>query len=149
MNTKTVPERLFFCIAGEVTQAEIPVLAGQAVGPLHEALAKENLVREGDLHFICPEWKGADAKNKLLLAIPIAKEAEVASPYFLFKAPSFKCIWRDHQGPMTTIKAAWDSLVTDAETEGLRPVGSWREVYKHWESFDSPNNLTELQMEIQ
>lgn len=148
MNAKTVPEQLFFCIAGEVTRSEIPSFAARAVGPLYEALAKAGLAQTGPLQFICPEWKGADAKNRLIIGIPIQEQKPVPNPWFVWTAPAFHCVWKEHTGSMPSLKEAWNSFVEECAKEGVQPAGTWREVYKHWESFESENDITEIQMGI-
>jgi effector-binding domain-containing protein len=148
MNTKTVPEQLFFCVSEEVTREEIPSLAARAVGPLYEALAKAGLEQTGPLQFICPEWKGADAKNKLIIGIPIREEKSVPAPCFVWTAPAFHCVWKEHTGSMPSLKEAWNSFVEECTKEGVQPTGTWREIYKVWESFESEKNVTEIQMGI-
>jgi len=54
------------------------------------------------------------------------------------------------QGFDALAKAAWSALGAALEKNGFKCATShgWREVYKYWESFESENDLTELQMEI-
>ena len=146
---KTVPETLFFCVAEGVTQADIPVFAGRAVGPLYETLGKLGQQPAGDLQFICPEWIGPDAKNKIVFAIPSAKEFPVEAPYYLWKAPAFKCAWVEYKGPMSGIKGAWMRFAADVEQGGHKAAASWREVYVHWVAPDSAEDRTELQMGVE
>ncbi len=59
--------------------------------------------------------------------------------------------WIDRLGSMPSLKAAWAAFGPSVQAAGLTPAPThgWREVYKHWESFHSENNVTELQLEIE
>jgi effector-binding domain-containing protein len=146
---KTVPETLLFCVAAEVTPADIPVFAEKAIGPLYETLGKLGQQPAGNLQFICPKWNGPAARNKIVFAIPIAKEFPVAAPYYIWKAPAFKCASVEYKGPMSGIKDAWMKFAGDVEQSGHKAVASWREVYVHWVAPDSAENRTELQMGVE
>jgi len=146
---KTVPETLFFCVAEEVAQAEIPAFAERAVGPLFEALGARGQHPIGDLHFICPQWMGPEAKSRIVFAVPVAAEFPVEAPYYLWRSPAFKCAWIEYQGPMSGIKEAWGHFGAAVEQTSHRPVGSWREVYVHWVAPESAEDRTELQMGIE
>ncbi len=90
VQTKTVPARLYFCIAEDVTQPEIPLFAQRAVGPLYETLKATGLEIAGDLELICPQWNG-EGKSRVMFAIPIQVERLVPAPYFIWQSPVFKC----------------------------------------------------------
>ncbi len=157
IQTKTVPEQLCFCVADDVTQEEIAFFAQRAVGPLYETLKTAGLDIAGDLEFICPEWND-QGKSRLIIAVPVKSETppgrgsalQPRSPYFFWESPAFKCAWIDHKGSMPSLKSAWAAFGPAVAAAGFEPVAtrSWREVYKHWESFHSENNITELQLEI-
>lgn len=149
ITTKTIPERLYLCIAGEMTQPEIAPFAQRVVDPLCDALGAAGLESAGDLELICPKWNGQE-KSRVMFAIPIHEERLVSEPYFIWKSPAFKCACSDHKGSMPSLKAAWSALGDALEKDGFKCPSShgWREVYKYWESFESEDDLTELQMEI-
>ena len=151
MNSKTVPPQFFLCVAEDVTQEQIPAFAQRAIDPLDKALAAVNLQPAGDLQFICEKWNG-EKPSRLIIGIPILQEpaTPAAAPYFVWKSPAFKCAWLDHKGPMPSLKEAWANFGPAVAAAGLMPAPThaWREIYKHFESFDSPNDLTELQLEI-
>jgi hypothetical protein len=154
INTKTVPARKYFCVAEEATQPEIGFFAKRAVGPLYDTAKSMNLPIGGDLELICPQWN-AEGKSRVIFAIPLDgtlgdNAGAVASPYFFWDAPAFKCAWADYKGSMPSIKAAWAAFGNAVKAAGQMgtPDMAWREVYKHWEDFNSENNLTELQVEI-
>jgi hypothetical protein len=149
ITTKTIPERLYLCVAGEMTQPEIASFAQRAVDPLFDALGTAGLKSAGDLELICPKWNGQE-KSRVMFAIPIREEKAVSEPYFIWKSPIFKCACYDHKGSMPSLKAVWSAFGEALERNGFRCASScgWREVYKYWESFHSDNDLTELRMEI-
>jgi hypothetical protein len=149
VNTRTVPETLFFCVAGDMTQAEIPEFAEKSIMPLFEALGKADQRPAGNLQFICPEWIGPEAKNKVVFAIPVEREFPVAPPYYLLKAPAFKCAWIEYKGPMSGIKEAWMKFGDSVANSGEKYTRSWREVYVFWVAPDSEENRTELQAGIE
>jgi hypothetical protein len=155
INTKTVPARKYFCVAEGATQPEIGLFAKRAVGPLYDAAKAMNLPIGGDLELICPQWN-AEGKSRVIFAIPLAatpggNAGSPVSPYFFWDAPAFKCALADYQGSMPSIKAAWADFGNAVKAAGHKgtPDMAWREVYKHWEDFNSENNVTELQIEIQ
>jgi len=149
VDIKTVPATLFFCVADNVTQADIPTFAQNSIGPLYAMPGRLGRQPAGDLQFICPEWLGPDAKNKIIFAIPIAKEFPVEAPYYIWKAPAFKCAWVEYKGPMSGIKDAWMKFGGDVEKIGLKSRPSWREVYVHWVAPESAEDRTELQAGIE
>jgi hypothetical protein len=157
VQTKTVPQRRYFCIAEEVTQPEIPPFAQRAVGPLYEILKAAGLEIAGDLELICPQWNG-EGKSRVMFAVPVQSEKPTGgnspvvakAPYFFWQSPAFKCAWTDNLGSMPSLKTAWAAFGPNVASSGLTPLPThgWREVYKHWESFHSEKNVTELQLEI-
>lgn len=149
MNVKTVPETLFFCVADNGAQKDIPALAQRCIGGLYQQLA--TLCRQpiGDLQIICPVWNGPDAPSQFVFAIPMAAEFTVDAPYHFWKAPAFKCAWVEYKGPMSGIKDAWARFGTEVEKSGYKSAQSWREVYRHWVSPESPEDLTELQAGVE
>jgi hypothetical protein len=157
VQTKTVPARLYFCIAEEVAQPEIGFFAQRAVGPLYETLKAAGLEIAGDLELICPEWNDG-GKSRVMFAVPIKSQTPsggnspvaTKAPYFFWQSPVFKCAWIDHIGSMPSLKSAWAAFGPAVAANGLTlsPTRSWREVYQHWESFHSEKNVTELQLEI-
>jgi hypothetical protein len=146
---KVVPETQFFCVAKEVTQAEIPLFAQSSIGPMYEALGHLGQPPAGDLQFICPQWKGPEARSTVVFAIPIGQEFPVTAPYYLWKAPAFKCAWIEYRGPMSGIKDAWMKFGEQVGQSGQKMGGSWREVYLHWVAPDSLENRTELQVGLE
>jgi len=132
-----------------MTQAEIPEFAQKSIGPLFEALGKAGQQPAGPLQFICPEWIGPDAKNKVVFAIPVAKEFPAEPPYYLWRAPAFKCAWTEYKGPMSGIKEAWMKFGNKVAESGEKYARSWREVYVFWIAPDSDENRTELQAGIE
>jgi effector-binding domain-containing protein len=147
--TKTVPEMLFFCAAEEGTQAELPGLAQKTIGGMFETLNRQGKHPAGNLQIICPEWKGLEGRSKFVFAIPVAQEFTVDAPYYIWKAPAFKCAWVEYRGAMPGIKDAWMKFAGDVEKSGLKTNASWREVYIYWVAPDSPEDRTELQMGIE
>jgi hypothetical protein len=155
INTKTVPARTYFCVAEEVTQPEIGFFAKRAVGPLYDTAKAMNLPIAGDLELICPQWN-AEGKSRVMFAIPLSSppggnSGSAASPYFFWDSSPFKCAWADYKGSMPSIKDAWAAFGNAVKAAGHQrtPDMAWREIYKHWEDFNSENNVTELQVEIQ
>ncbi|MGH8047676.1 MAG: GyrI-like domain-containing protein [Chthoniobacterales bacterium] len=146
---KTVPETLFLCVVGEATPAQISEFAEKSIGPLFETLGKLGQQPAGSLEFICPSWQGENAKMKIIFAIPIAKEFPVEAPYYIWKAPAFKCAWAEYKGPMSGIKDAWMKFGGEVEQSGNKADNSVREVYLNWAAPESADNRTELQMGVE
>lgn len=149
IHTKTVPPRSYACIADDVTQPEIAPFAQRAIGPLYEAIKAAGLEIAGDLEAICEKWND-QGKSRVMFAVPVQAEKPIAAPYFFWRSSPFKCAWAEYVGEMPGLKAAWAAFGPAVAAAGYKPTAarSWREVYKHWESFHSDKNVTELQLGI-
>lgn len=90
-----------------------------------------------------------DKKFDLLACMPIY--ARKAGPGHLeyYQSPAFSYVSSDYKGSMNTIGKAWREFVEHVKQDGLTVTDQCREKYNHWISFDSNENITELQIGIQ
>jgi hypothetical protein len=54
----------------------------------------------------------------------------------------------DKRVSMELIPQAWDEFTDKVKKKGLKPVNINREIYHKWIGPDSPDNLTELQVQV-
>jgi effector-binding domain-containing protein len=86
----------------------------------------------------------------ICLAVPsdLIADFQLQPPTELKTTAPFKCLAVDYVGPMSGIGQAWMKLVQHVRDGGYKPTEESREIYKKWVSFDSADNVTELQQGI-
>lgn len=134
---------------------EIPAFALETTGPLYQKIQHAELQSAGALIFL---YRFAGNKTECRIAVPIketgrdltkdAAKGEVA-PFQFAKHEPFKCLAGTYKGSMKGISKAWDELTNAAHAKSLKTNMLGREVYTYWVAFDSPNNVTELQVGIE
>ena len=60
----------------------------------------------------------------------------------------FICMAADYVGPMPDIQIAYDEILNAIDTSGRKRTPESREIYKKWIGFESPDNVTELQVGV-
>jgi predicted transcriptional regulator YdeE len=149
METKQVPAKTFYCAEKTLTIPEIPQFAEQVLEPLYKKAAVLDLDIAGPPEFVYFNSSG-DPKRPfhLVVGFPVADRKPSKGEFFFFETQPFHCAAVDYKGPMQGIRDAWKELVQEVLDKGFWPGNQGREVYKHWVSFESAENITELQMGI-
>ncbi|HKP98145.1 MAG TPA: hypothetical protein VJ385_20615 [Fibrobacteria bacterium] len=89
--------------------------------------------------------------GKVLLraGFPIEAGPEPRDGFFVTREGEWKCVSTEYAGAMDGIAAAWDRFIGSVKAAGLKPLNINREIYRKWIAMDSPDNLTELQVQIE
>jgi effector-binding domain-containing protein len=87
-------------------------------------------------------------KLKLRSGYPVKAGTRGKAPFTARTEPEWKCLSAEYQGSMLNIIEAWQELFKVAKKKGYRTDGTRREIYKKWVVFDSPDNVTELQLRV-
>jgi effector-binding domain-containing protein len=150
---KDDPAAIFLASRHRTTIPQIAKIAGDenAPGKLIEAARSAGIQIAGPSTFI---YYGADGKPTtefdLLIAFPIvSRPASVPNGFEVVEAPPFHCVSVDYVGSMPNIHAGYDVLMQAIGSQGLRPTGEGREIYKTWVEYNSDENVTELQIGIE
>jgi effector-binding domain-containing protein len=148
---KEVPPTLFMVSSHDgVTIPEIPAISRGELDQMLTELATNGGTSGSPVHFI---YHGADGSNttrfRLVLAVPVAEPpSHVPEPYELFESAPFRCVATDYVGPMRDIKQGYARLFEAMEEQGLQRTDESREIYVKWIGYDSPDNVTELQIGV-
>jgi effector-binding domain-containing protein len=148
---KTVPPTTFVMSSYEgVTIPEISAVARGVVDEMIADLTSHGITPLAPMHFI---YHGADGTLttafRLSIAFPIAERpGQRIADYEIADVPAFRCMAADYVGPMPDIQIAYREIL-DAITASGRPRSpESREIYKKWVGFESPDNVTELQVGV-
>lgn len=146
---KEVPATTFVVSShDEVTIPEISALARGVVDDMLAALLARGIPPTAPVHFVYQGADGTlDTRFRLTFAIPVSERpAEPVDGYEVVELPEFRCVASDFVGAMPDIQWAYDQLIAAIHARGWRMSGQSREIYKKWVAFESPDNVTELQV---
>jgi len=148
---KDDPAAIFLGIRHRTTIPQIAKIAGSGMWPLEQEVERIGAQMAGPSTFL---YYGADGNPNtefdLLLTVPIASKPEkVGEGFEIVAAPSFHCISVEYVGSMPNIHSGYGVLMEAIGSQGLRPTGESREIYKKWVDYDSNQNVTELQIGIE
>ena len=148
---KTVPPATFVMSSHEgVTIPEISAVSRGVVDDMIAELHARGITPLAPMHFI---YHGADGslttRFRLTIAFPIAsRPSEPIQEYEVAELPAFRCMAADYVGPMPDIQIAYDEILDAIRTSGRARSPESREIYKKWIGFESPDNVTELQVGV-
>ena len=148
---KTVPPTIFVMSSHEgVTIPEISAVSRGVVDDMIAELHARGIKPFAPMHFI---YHGADGslttKFRLTIAFPIAgRPAEPIEEYEVAELPAFRCMAADYVGPMADIQIAYNEILDAISASGRARSPESREIYKKWIAFESPDNVTELQVGV-
>ena len=152
VSIKQVPPTVFLASVHEnVTIPEIATIARNEMEQMVDALQAAGGVQSAPITFI---YHGADGTPttpfRLTLAVPLATAPRhVPGGYELVESPEFKCVATDFVGPMPDIMWGYDRIFAAMRENNLVRTPESREIYKKWIGFESPDNVTELQVGVQ
>ena len=151
VTVKTVPPTVFVMSSHEgVTIPEISAVSRGVVDDMIADLQAAGVTPLAPVHFI---YHGADGtlttKFRLTIAFPIARRpAKPIEDYEIAELPAFKCMASEYIGPMPDIQIAYDEILNAIDESGRKRTPESREIYKKWIGFESPDNVTELQVGV-
>ena len=151
VTVKTVPPTVFVMSSHEgVTIPEISAVSRGVVDDMIADLQAAGITPLAPVHFI---YHGADGtlttKFRLTIAFPIGKRpVQPIEDYEIAELPAFTCMASDYVGPMPDIQIAYDEILDAIDASGRKRTPESREIYKKWIGFESPDNVTELQVGV-
>jgi len=149
---RTVPPFAGLTAAAELTLPAIPTFAEQATTDLMRlADARRIPIIDAPVFVYTGVGAGANDTFRLRIALPIDPATDLSGVderFALVNYEAFKCAAFDFTGPMTHVGDAYPQAMNALKAAGHRPVEQSREVYKHWIAYDSPQNVTEIQLGI-
>lgn len=147
-----VPPLKGISIEKRLTRRDIRRFAYAHAKPMVELAKELGMKQRGPLFFIYKDANGdfdsVDTEFTLQIVVPVENEAEVRAPYQVVKIPQLKCYAVVFRGSMYRIEEAWDFLVDVAGGQKYELTGERREIFEEWYSFESKDNVTELQLGV-
>ena len=149
MKIKQVPNKCFYCIEKELTIPEIAEFSEKTVQTLYEDADSKGLDIIGPLEYIYLNCTGEpETPFMLIVAIPVGEPRPTTGHFFCMQTPPFDCVAIDFKGSMPDIGKAWEDFIQQAVRAGYLFSNQGREIYKEWVSFESEDNIAELQLGI-
>lgn len=149
MEIKQVPAKIFYCAEKTLTVPEIPEFGQAVMEPLYREAESLQLDIIGPSEFIyLNTTEDPNQPFQLVIGIPVKESKTTQSDFFFWEAMPFACLAVDYKGSMLNIGNAWQELVQQVLKTGWQLSNQGREVYKEWVSFESEENITELQMGV-
>ena len=141
---ETIPAFTFLYGEKETSYANVAVHGGKIMDGLMALLHKKKIQPVGPAI-----WTYKDlGKGKVLLkaGFPVEAGLKDYGKFKLGKEKERNCVSTKFNGSMEKIKEAWEQFGIVAQKKGVKPTKSIREVYTKWVAFDSPENVTVLQI---
>ncbi|CAN5566595.1 hypothetical protein BH10PLA1_BH10PLA1_15650 [soil metagenome] len=114
------------------------------------AIAKQNKIHfSGGVIFRYLPGFRMDGPFQLQIGFRVLPSVAAPAGARLEKLPAFKCATVNYTGPMTHLNDCYAAAVAAIREAGLKPVGEFRESYFYWESFDSQNDVTQIQIAVE
>ena len=149
MDIRHVPSKTYFCAEKELLLTEVPSFSEEVLESLYNQAQTTGLTISGPTEYVYLNSSTDPAQPvHLIIAIPVAESKPIASDYFFWQATTFTCISTDYEGSMVGIGEAWSVFVQRVLEHGYILGNQGREVYREWVSFESEDNITELQVGV-
>ena len=147
MRVATLAPIRFVYTEVETSFATLPKDVGPVIRQFQAAVA--NTPRAGTSIFRYPPIKDMSAKFTLEIGIPVPPGTPAPAGLKVVDLPAFKCATLLYTGPVMGIKEGFSALFQSMGEEGLKPAGECREAYLYFETPESDNDITQIQMAIQ
>jgi effector-binding domain-containing protein len=87
---------------------------------------------------------------RLRAGFPVAEGTGIKgkSAFAVSEEPAWECYSTEYAGSMERIPQAWDEFMDKVKKKGLKPKNISREIYHRLIDPDSPDNITELQVQV-
>ena len=149
MELKQVPSKLYYCVEKELTIPEIAEFAEKNSESLYQDAESQKMGIIGPVEFIYLNC-GVDPNKpfQLIIAFPVKEKKTSSGNFFFLETMPFDCVSVDYRGSMMNIGKAWEEFIQQIRSGEYKFSNQGREVYKQWVSFESEENVTELQIGI-
>ena len=149
MERTQVPAKLYYCAAKELTKPEIPEFSEQSMERLYKSAESLHVLKGEPPEFIYfNASEDLEKPMQLVIGIPARTHCPPEEDFFFMETLPFECISVEYKGPMSGIGRAWVDLVEKVLSEGYLLGNQGREIYREWISFESEDNVTELQIGV-
>jgi len=151
MIQKNVTEKIFLSAKTTLTIPEIPSFAEGTMCQLFAEIENLNLTVTGPCEFIYFGCTGDMAESfDLIIGVPIEAKKEDSELFEYYVSPAYTCVSKDYSGDLKGLGDAWCSFCKEAEEKGFTfsPENQAREIYKKWDTPESLDNITELQIKL-
>lgn len=151
MEIKEISTQTLLIYSTETTLANVNAIAIREVDALYGTAKEAGFQPVAPLEFIYWNASSDDtAPITLEIALPIAPTTtHVSEKYSIAERAGFKAVSHTHIGDFSSVSTVYEQLYTDIFGAGLKPKNQVREVYKHWVDLTSPENITEILVEIE
>lgn len=151
MTVKKVPAKSVLRSSHDITLAEISAVAEKTIPALFEEASKLNLEVAGPVEFTYVGMDGRpETTFELIVSLPIKKRKKASkndsAQFKQARTKPFRCATTEHLGSIANIANTYMALCHEMNEAGLKQGDECREVYQHWVAFDSPQNITEVQV---
>lgn len=150
MEVKTVkPQHVFF--HSEITTLkEIQEVAKREIEQMYAEAGQLGLKETGPMQFV---YYGCDdnpeTKFTLEIAMVVDGKKQNNGKYKFKELEEFTCATTTHHGDINEIGNTYEAFIPKVIQEGKQLSDQMREVYHHWVSPESTENVTEIQLGIQ
>jgi effector-binding domain-containing protein len=147
---KRVKAKPFTFLFGEAETdiADIPASGKKIMDKLTPFMKKQGIAVEGACVW---DYKVvAKGRVRLRAGFPVAQGTGIKgkSAFAVSDEPAWECYSTEYAGTMESIHQAWGEFMEKVGKKGLKPGKKNREIYHKWIGMDSPDNLTELQVQV-
>jgi effector-binding domain-containing protein len=149
---KRIKAKPFTFLYGEVETefAGIPKNGGRIMDKLMPFMQKHKIGFAGPCVWVYKNL--GKGKVRLRAGFPVSKESVAkgvpGKTFSVREEPAWECYATEYAGAMDRITQAWDEFHGKVKKKGMKPGGNFREVYLKWIDFASPENVTELQVQV-
>lgn len=148
MEIKNVDPKTVFFYAGSATLKTISEIANREIPKLMEAAQKLQIkeVAPMEFHYYgCAE--NPETEFDMEIAMVVEKPLHDYRGSYHFKTTSpFKCAVTLHKGALNKLGDTYNQFMPEIFKSGHQPSDENREVYTVYETMDSENNITEIQV---
>ena len=148
MNTKNVEGKKYFYYTEKTTLRNLVEVGDREAMPIIETAEKLGLELAGPMewvYFDCSD--NMDKEFTLEIALPVKSEKPYTGNKYAFRdANAFQCISHLHKGDLAKIANTYEGLFKDIMSKNINITNEIREVYENYEGYNSPSNLTEIQI---
>lgn len=149
MRVATLEAMTFLYIDLETSFATLPKDVDPAIDRLNAAAINAKIEMRGGVIFRYPAGGDMNGKFTMQIGYKVHSDAKAAEGTKVIKLPAFKCATVNYTGPMMHMKEAFGFAYGEIKKAGLKPAGEFRESYFYFESPESDNDVTQLQIAVE
>lgn len=152
---RDVPAFRALSLAAKLTIPGIPFYAEEATTRIVRFAEAQSVVITGPGVFIyrsAPEGDEGEFILEVHLPVPgdtvFTEDSPTPGVPILSEVAPLRCAELSYRGPLQLIGEAYPHFIDRVRDEGHTPRNESREVYREWHGSDSPQNVIDLQIEI-